>query len=424
MDEDGVEEFLLTWDGVVEPVLFWDAHLSTRTSEFIGYEVGYRAPRCPHLMSADLTARPGSDRYGEFMYPVGYAACLRIGCQGCCYCRKQPKPPVRLDVREYLPAGCVRISSESSMCDCTMVDGVPYFYDYSALPVAEFQTLASLPRHHHARNLNTNSECAPWMTLADLRYWIAQHSSGALGALPNSEPGFQCAKFHACVPHYLLERPGYGARATGGVLCVPGAVRNFVSAEELEAWAEALRECNMHLQILRGGSDEYRPDADELELRDAHLWMCAEEIAEREAWLRQRMEEERAKHMLKQIEEERAVARASTELRAQQRWSCQLICDTPRVKRDIRVGDMIRRDAGGREVAIVSRLATLATSGPSIPTGACDLLLWNASDREWSTPMFDVSLSTLDLLPLCCGRARCAVLREPPYSLSSDKRCW
>ena len=202
---------------------------------------------------------------------------------------------------------------------------------------------------------------------------------------------------------------------------MPGAVRNFVSAEELEAWAEALRECNMHLQILRGSSDEYRPDADELELCGVHLWLCAEEIAEREAWLRQRVEEEQAERM-KQIEEERAAARASAELRAQQRWSCQLICDNPRVKRDIRVGDMIRRDAGDREVAIVSRLATLATSGPSIPTGDCDLLLWNASDKEWSTPMFDVPLSTLDLLPLCCSRARCTVLLQPPYNLCSERQ--
>ena len=61
-----------------------------------------------------------------------------------------------------------------------------------------------------------------------------------VAALPELEP-----VFHSAVPHYLLERGGHGVLATGGVLCVPGTVRDHVSAEDLDAWSVALCECSM-----------------------------------------------------------------------------------------------------------------------------------------------------------------------------------
>ena len=212
------------------------------------------------------------------------------------------------------------------------------------------------------------------------------------------------AEFHSCVPHYLLERPGHGARAIGGVLCVPGAVRAHVSSEELEAWTEALLDGSMHLQVLGSDSPEYLPDALEEEWRDIHLDLRRDCLDEREAWLRQRMEAAAATARQKR----EAEASKQAWFMSQRLSCCLLRCECPRMKKAFKVGDMVTtREKPGSLVGVIAQLGHLEDlHGPPIPTGHCDVLTWDARCAAFGKGANDVPLPLLELFPVCCGQAR------------------
>ena len=88
--EEMREDFLAMWDGIVEPMQFWEPWLSKRTSEWLGISLP--------------TTAPFADEYGWDKRPVGPTACARRGCSGCCYCSGKPPPPVRVLVTEQHPA--------------------------------------------------------------------------------------------------------------------------------------------------------------------------------------------------------------------------------------------------------------------------------------------------------------------------------
>ena len=45
-----------------------------------------------------------------------------------------------------------------------------------------------------------------------------------------------------------------------------------------------------------------------------------------------------------------------------------------------------------------------------------------ASDSSWATPMLAVSVSCLELLPACCGRASCRLLQGKPWHLDTEQQ--
>ena len=121
--EDMRDQFLDMWDGMIEPIFFWDPTAATcgdrqipdPATEFLGYRRrsvwgGFDGCGREDHWPAELRALNGSDQFDDYIYPVGQAACARRRCAGCCYCRAQPSLPVRFAVREFLPSGCCHLS--------------------------------------------------------------------------------------------------------------------------------------------------------------------------------------------------------------------------------------------------------------------------------------------------------------------------
>jgi hypothetical protein len=408
------DDFLALWDGVVEPIFFLEPELSARHSEFLGYE-WFQRSRHAHCYNnmirrpAELISRNEPDPFSDIIFPVGQAACLRRGCLGCCYCRKLPPLPARLQVREFLPEGCNLVcqGGYQPLLQATVDDGVAKFLDWRDMTPEEWRSRVDKPEVPH--------KLTDWTTVDELRDWIVRRANGAVCTLPRADKSM--AMLHACVPHYLLERPGHGARMIGGVLCVPGAVRALVSAEELDAWTEALADGGVNLQILSSTSPEYLPTALEEEMRDSLLWLKRDSMDEGEAWLKEQIAAERAAAELKR---EAAKARRAAFLE-QRQLRCFLFCERCRVSRKSRnlaVGDMVCPTATdwttpGASIAVVAQLGFLEDlHGPPIPTGVCDLLEWDSDRAEFWKSRRDVPLSHLELFPICCGQARCANLHK------------
>lgn len=331
-----------------------------------------------------------------------------------------------------------------------MRDGEPWFPRHEDMEPAEWRAL--MRKIDAQRIVDAKLRSPRWMDVDELRAWVGQRASGAISALTNNI--FSLAESPDALPHYLLER--HGAKATGGVLCVAGAVRSHVSAEELRAWTEELKTSNIELQVLAADDGALAPTADEVAHREARLAACAAAIAEREAPLRRMQQaareaqdarrEQRAQQEL-EVQEARQEAERVRMQRREALWSrCLFDCEELRKPSkqprwlhqtkvgpdsDLRLGDMVMlrcEQLGSRpQLGIISKLHTLTVGtdgiGPSVSVGrGCDLLLWRASDASWATRVRDVSVSRVELTPACCGRASCGLLRRAPWSLGVEQQ--
>ena len=398
------EDFLLTWDGILEPERHWEPELSRLTTEFLGFD----------------GKAPEHDQFGDGKPIVGSLACARQGCTGCCYCRHQPPLPVRLAVREFLPSGCTYTREMNpgfgNQRDVIIVDNHPHFGVFTDR-AAEAHLPRSLCSGDDLTYPNKYPYRRAWITLDELRDWIKLRSSGAVCALPDNDE--RNRQFHSILPHYLLDRPGYGARATGGILCVPGAVRALVASTELQAWESSLSDCSMQLVVLQDESIHHSPSDAERHQIAVLLNEYAATIAAREAWLVQQQaekDEQRRLEQQREAEQERDFRRQQGDKLAPLN-GMQLSCSHSRHNRSLRPGDFVwaARDAPmymRNRVAIVGSLESISDyDGSRIFSGLCHLQVWNPMRKAFCDGRRNVEVRHFCLTPSCCGQISCPNLQ-------------
>ena len=110
----------------------------------------------------------------------------------------------------------------------------------------------------------------PWISVDELRRWVN-------GLVVRAE------RYHSALPPYLLDRESPRVREAR-VIWVAGDVRNHVSTEELEEWANRLEQhASTRLQVLLSNSRECIPNPGEEAVKDAHLAWRAELYAQAHA---------------------------------------------------------------------------------------------------------------------------------------------
>ena len=183
-------DFLLTWSGNGAPLGHWsEDHRSPGASGGV---------LVPEYLGAQPTAiNPYSsmppDQFGPDHWPVGPIACARRGCVGCCDCRDQPAPAPYVQTRRR---GLIKWVQEWSK----------------------------------------------WQTIDELRADIECMVSDA-------ESEIERARLQP-MPSYLLERTREPSSAGGGaVICIAGAVRRLISADELAEWSSRLNIHSIYLQV-------------------------------------------------------------------------------------------------------------------------------------------------------------------------------
>jgi len=212
------------------------------------------------------------------------------------------------------------------------------------------------------------------------------------------------------VPAYLLARrpPTERRPRYVGITCLPGAVRDHLSAEQIAQWAERLAACSSRLVILDGNSRECAPDADARASMLAHLIqqgsILQAEDAER-AQLSADWEAERS---------ERAALDKQVLFEAQR--GCGLRLHEPGTRSPFREGDIVyhpppanRSTQGG--VAVVFEVRRGWVGSRRLPLDEFNLLMWDVQRLKFTRLERDVLSRDFILMPPCCGRgAACAHL--------------
>ena len=186
-------DFLSTWSGKCAPLDHWSKdHRSPGASggvlvpEYLGAQ-----PFHPTAINPYTSMPP--DQFGPDHRPVGPIACARRGCVGCCYCRDQPAPSPYVQTRRRGLIKCVQ-------------------------------------------------EWSKWQTIDELRADIEC-------MILDAESQIERARLQP-MPSYLLERTREPSSAGGGtVICIAGAVRRLISADELAEWSTRLNIHSIYLQV-------------------------------------------------------------------------------------------------------------------------------------------------------------------------------
>ena len=286
---------------------------------------------------------PAADQYGWDFRPVGQTACARSYCDGCCFCRGKPPLPVRLLITDQHANG----------------------------------------DQHSAKQ---------YLTIEELRKHIERL------AKPSSRPPLEP------LPVYLLARMADdevdNIEHDGRVIRVPSDVRDYVSADELSAWAEALAPKSIMLQVLRGMVPSVADNAS-----------CREHLVAQEA--------RRAERTARWKERAAWTGQAIFEAK----FGCGLrlakFADWPEewrhhMKPSLQIGNIVYAPPpvkGGRHiVAVVSRIDRIE----KCRTGGVDLVWWD-TDKGILAPCVnhDVFETRVNLFPQCCGEgASCPHLQE------------
>ena len=184
------QDFLTTWSGFCEPLNHWSEDDPSH-SPYFSFSLEYEyIGEHPHDSN-----RPPPDQFGSDHRPVGPIACARRGCSGCCYCRDRPAPAPYVQIWKR---------------------GTIIWENGSVI----------------------------WRTIDELRSDIERYVSEAhwLSQRMPLQP----------MPTYLLERarePRPTVCAGGAIMCIAGAVRGLVLAEELLEWSKRLEIIDLHLQV-------------------------------------------------------------------------------------------------------------------------------------------------------------------------------
>jgi hypothetical protein len=190
---------------------------------------------------------------------------------------------------------------------------------------------------------------------------------------------------------------------------VAGDVRNHVSMAELDEWADRLERRGVHLQILRTDSRMCELESDELESAHAHISRMAHvRFNARTEWEQLQVEVSRLDG---QVAWETLTRHSCGErLRAQDRRSAfrtgDIVYHTPRVP----VSDVELQHC----VAVITHVHSRCCGEVDdrgkdfrLPTGELTLLRWDASRRDFISPMVTADYGgdrDWTLLPPCCGR--------------------
>ena len=372
--------FLEAWDGKVPPDVWtrdWLEHGSIRKRQ--GVECSeYRG---------ESSRSWGCDRFGPDFRPVGFIACARRGCSGCCYCHGMQQP-VCLQFCVLTPA----VWSPSMSCSREWLE--------------------------------------PWAR-ADLRWATLDMLREALQRLIDDVQHLRSRTIGGPwepVPPCLLHRRWAPMHADDGrIVCVSGAVQSLLPAEELASWKLQLASCSMRLFVLDGSSLECTPSLAEKTSIDAYLAQHVQLVEEgKEEW--------EAQHKAKKALDEQV------QFEAMQGCGLRLREPSDVHRTSFHEGDIIyvtpKFVAPGWPgynyaveqqpyVAVVSSICTFDSSlqkqGTSfahrVPTGDLNLLIWDARrlqftqqrPRRVSSEAFDGAV----LLPPCCGRgASCTHLLQ------------
>ena len=258
------KEFLASWDGRALPEAWLEHwlkhgdHLEDRSREEYRGGVGVCVPSWPR---GSGVCKP--DRFGPDNREMCAATCARQRCTGCCFCVGVPLP-VYLEI-------------------------------HTGEPLPRNQTAAGpylVPRY-----LDRPLDAIGWVTVEHVQQMVTQELPHP-GCLTRTQASLSTR----AVPAYLLDRTvqddnpldfGYNF---GRVICLPGAVRSHVAADQLAEYAERLACSGTLVEILSGDSCECTLGPDVLTRRDAHITRHAQvvkqahEVAEQE-WLLARQEE-------------------------------------------------------------------------------------------------------------------------------------
>ena len=147
-----------------------------------------RQPRDNSLRS------PPPDQFGYDHRPVGPIACARRGCTGCCYCLDEPAPARFIQVW----------------------------------------------KHGH---ISYRAPSVTWQTIAQLRSEIEKELSGL------DSQSLMRQSYLKPVPVYLLQRIPDRSYGRDVVMCLSGAIRGLVTADELSEWSRRLEVHSIFLQV-------------------------------------------------------------------------------------------------------------------------------------------------------------------------------
>ena len=245
------KEFLASWDGRALPEAWLEHwlkhgdHLEDRSREEYRGGVGVCVPSWPR---GSGVCKP--DRFGPDNREMCAATCARQRCTGCCFCVGVPLPV-------YL----------------------------------EIHTGEPLPRNQTVIGLDRPLDVIGWVTVEHVQQMVTQELPHP-GCLTRTQASLSTR----AVPAYLLDRTVQDDRPLdfgynfGRVICLPGAVRSHVAADQLAEYAERLACSGTLVEILSGDSCECTLGPDVLTRRDAHITRHAQvvkqahEVAKQE-WL-------------------------------------------------------------------------------------------------------------------------------------------
>ena len=258
------KEFLASWDGRALPEAWLEHwlkhgdHLEDRSREEYRGGVGVCVPSWPR---GSGVCKP--DRFGPDNREMCAATCARQRCTGCCFCVGVPLPV-------YL----------------------------------EIHTGEPLPRNQTAKYLDRPLDAIGWVTVEHVQQMVTQELPHP-GCLTRTQASLSTR----AVPAYLLHRTYTHLHRTvqddnpldfgynfGRVICLPGAVRSHVAADQLAEYAERLACSGTLVEILSGDSCECTLGPDVLTRRDAHITRHAQVVKQahevaRQEWLLARQEE-------------------------------------------------------------------------------------------------------------------------------------
>ena len=161
----------------------------------------------------------------------------------------------------------------------------------------EIHTGEPLPRNQTVIGLDRPLDVIGWVTVEHVQQMVTQELPHP-GCLTRTQASLSTR----AVPAYLLDRTVQDDRPLdfgynfGRVICLPGAVRSHVAADQLAEYAERLACSGTLVEILSGDSCECTLGPDVLTRRDAHITRHAQvvkqahEVAKQE-WLLARQEE-------------------------------------------------------------------------------------------------------------------------------------
>ena len=251
------KEFLASWDGRALPEAWLEHwlkhgdHLEDRSREEYRGGVGVCVPSWPR---GSGVCKP--DRFGPDNREMCAATCARQRCTGCCFCVGVPLPV-------YL----------------------------------EIHTGEPLPRNQTVKYLDRPLDAIGWVTVEHVQQMVTQELPHP-GCLTRTQASLSTR----AVPAYLLDRTVQDDRPLdfgynfGRVICLPGAVRSHVAADQLAEYAERLACSGTLVEILSGDSCECTLGPDVLTRRDAHITRHAQVVKQahevaRQEWLLARQEE-------------------------------------------------------------------------------------------------------------------------------------